>query len=278
MSRSPSQGFTLDADFLDVPRVRQQTGTLLRGWSSKMSPGTKRYSIFDLHQFAAFVFGEEAPPPLGERDDTRAASVMLWFLRTGSAPAAVSGFIEWLTVRGFSASTTIRKVKTLRLWARYLYERRAVPRSLDAFPIPSVASLRLAEPKTSTGIEHLPPATQVRVRELLAARDQAIEDLLGHSSVGRDRLIELDWKDVELGGWPMREEGDVHAPPARVRFPLRGGREFWRHLVPHATRALRCWRRAYVQFFGRVPPDQPVFVTMTGKRLSPEQLREVVDR
>lgn len=288
MSPSPKQRFNLEVGLLEAPRVRQRVGPLLHGWSSGQHKDTKRNRYLDLHQFAAFVLGENLPPP-HERDDTRAASVMLELLRVRSGHAAASEFLDWLTTRNYRPETKIRKMKTLRLWARYLYEKRAAPRHLDALPIPSIATLRSHDepspttptisstPSERANVEHLSPEAQSRAHRVLDARNQAIVDLLAHSSLDRGQLLDLNWGNVDFGQHPVLEDDDALAPPARVQVPLRDGRQYWRHLVPHATHTMRRWNRTYVSHFFAALPDRPVFATLTGKRLSVSRLYEITD-
>jgi|GEM_PF-1333341 len=283
---SSKQRFNIEAELLESPRIRRHVGALLRGWTSGQSSGTKEGRYLDLHQFAAFTLGEDLPDP-NERDNTRAATVMLGLLRVQSGHAAVSGFIEWLATLGYSPQTQIRKVKTLRLWARYLREKRAASRDLDAFPIPSAASLKSRnEPHTLTReptprepneVEHLSVEGRAHAHRVLETRDQAIVDMLTHSSLDHAQLLDLNWRNIDFGQHPVLEEDDPLAPPARVQVPRRDGRQYWRHLVPHATRTMRRWNRAYVSHFCAALPDRPVFATLTGKRLSPSRIYQIAD-
>ena len=282
--------FTLEAGILAAPRVRQRMGPLLHGWLAGQSRRTKTSSLLDLHQFAAFVLAEDLPP-LEERDNTRAATVMLGLLRVRAAHAAVSGFIESLKAQ-YSAASTIRKVKTLRLWARYLCEKRAVTRHLDDFPIPTRASLEgitaspsnpqnaptpapPPSPHEGASIEHLSAEGRAHARQVLEARNLAIVDLLLHSSLDPIQLLDLDWGDIDFGKRPRGDE--VLLPPVRIKVPRRDGREYWRSLVPHATHTMRSWNNAYISHFCAALPDRPVFPTIAGSRLSPSRLYEIVE-
>lgn len=260
-------------------------GALLRGWSSSQSQGTKDGRYLDLQQFSAFVLEEELPPP-NDRDNTRAATVMLGLLRAQSGHAAVTGFIESLAAsRRYCPETIIRKVKTLRLWARYLYEKGAAPRSLDSFSIPSASSLEtkhedssaVPSASESTVIEHLSIEGQIHAHQLLETRDQAIVDVLVHSSLDPTQLLDLDWQDVDLGKHSVLDEDTRRSPPVRIKVSRRDGRGYWRTLAPHATNTIRHWHRAYVSHFCGALPDRPVFATLTGKRLSTSRLYEIVE-
>lgn len=284
MPPSSKQRFNIEAEFLESPRIRRHVGSLLRGWSSGQSLGTKEGRYLDLNQFAAFTLGEELPDP-DERDNTRAATVMLGLLRVQSAHAAVSGFIDQLAAEGYSPQTQIRKVKTLRLWARYLCEKRAASRSLDAFPIPSVASLSSRnEAHTLTSdptryepneVEHLSVEGRAHAHRVLETRDKAIVDMLTHSSLDHTQLLDLNWGNVDFGQHPVLEDDDRLTPPARVQVPRRDGRRYWRSLAPHATRTMRRWNRAYISHFCAALPDRPVFATLTGKRLSLSRIYQI---
>ena len=213
---------------------------------------------------------------------------MLVLLRARSGRTAVADFLDWLTAREYKPETQRRRMKALRLWGRYLYEKRAAPRHLDMLPIPSVASLKTqAEPPTTPALaaiteesadaEHLSPEAQTRARRVLEARNRAIVDLLTHSSLDRAQILELTWGNIDFGQHPVLEGDDALAPPARVQVPRRDGRQYWRHLAPHATSTMRRWNRTYVSHFLAALPDRPVFSTLAGKRLSPSRIYEITD-
>lgn len=285
VSHPSKQRFTLEPGVLAAPRVRQQVGCFLNGWSRGQHPDTKRNRYLDLHHFAAFVLHEDVPH-WSDRDNTRAATVMVALLRAQPGHDALSGFVEWLTVvRHYSAQTIIRKLKTLRLWARYLYERRAVPQHLDEFPIPSIASLEAlagklsepSQPSTPTehaDVEHLSTEDRAHAHQVLEIRNEAIEGLLAHSSLDIAQLLELTWSDVDFHEQPMLEDDDL-APLARVQVSRRDGHRYWRQLPPHATDTMRRWKRAYVSHFCAALPDRPVFSTLSGKRLCPSRLYQL---
>lgn len=282
MSPPSKHRFNLEAGILEDPRTRRHVGALLRGWSSSQSQGTKEGRYLDLQQFSAFVLDEDLPPP-GERDDTRAATVMLGLLRAESSHAAVSGFIEWMpTRRRYSAETMIRKVKTLRLWARYLYDKGASPRNLDSFSIPKASALENARAPTTSpdedaAIEHLNIEAQEHAHQILEARDQTIVDLLVHSSLDHTQLLDLDWRDVDFGKHPVLDADDRLALPVRIKVSRKDGREYWRALAPHATNMMRQWHHAYVNHFCGAMPHQPVFTTIAGRRLSSSRLYEIAE-
>ncbi len=244
-----------------------------------------RGRYFDLHQFAAFVLEENMPPP-AKRDRTRSAIVVLALLRVRPGHVEVAEFVEWLNGRCYAHETIVRRVKTLRLWAHYLYERQAVPRNINAFPTPKASSAQtstsneaavLATPVESADVQHLPPEAQARAHQFLETRNQAIVDLLTHSSLDHTQLRHLDWGAVDLGKHPSMEEDDTIIPPARVQVPRRDGRSYWRHLAPYATRALRHWSRVYTSRFGATFPDRPVAPTLSGKRLSQARLYQITN-
>ena len=261
-------------------------GNLLYGWSNGQHRDTKRNRYLDLHHFATFVLNEELPRP-SERDDTRAATVVLGLLRAQPGHTALSEFLEWLNVCNYKPETKVRKLKTVRLWARYLYEKRAVPRHLEDFSIPSVACLESQEenasddalpsmPREVDDAKHLSTEGRAKANQTLKARDQAIMNLLAHSTLDHVQLLGLNWEDVDFGQHPLHED-DALAPPVRVYVPRRDGHKYWRHLVPHATHTMRHWNRAYVSHFCAALPDRPVFCTLTGKRLSPARLYQITD-
>lgn len=290
LHRPSTPRFLLEAGFIDAPLVRQRVGPLLDRWSSGQHPDTQRNRHLDLHQFAAYVLHEDLPPKC-ERDGTRSAAVMLGILRIQAGHAAAEGFLQWLSARGYRPATQRRKIKTLRLWARYLHDKQLAPDNLDSFAIPSASTLRARNeptpepsgeqtspppvPAELASIEELPPRMRARALEMLQARNEAIVGLLRHSSLKGSQLLDLDWEDVDLGTRPVSDDDDTIAPPARVRVSRRDGCGAWRHLVPHATHTMRRWYRTYVGHFCAAPPKRPVFATISGKRLHPSRLCEI---
>ncbi len=284
VSRSSKIGFNLETELLDAPHLRRRVATLLRGWSGNQSNNTIRCRHFDLHQFAAFVLEEDLPSP-AKRDNTRSAIVMLALLRLQPGHVAASEFVEWLKGRCYAHETIVRRVKTLRLWAHYLYERRMVPRNIDEFPTPRAPTFKitgneaspLATPVENADTEHLPPEAQARAQRFLETRNRTIVDLLTHSSLDHTQLRGLDWGAVDLGKSSALDDDDTIIPPARVQVPRRDGRSYWRHLAPHATRTLRRWSRVYASRFGATLPDRPVAPTLGGDRLSQSRLYEITN-
>lgn len=278
MSPNPSVDFSFNAAALEYPLVRRHVSALLRAWLYGLQHSTRKNFTFDLHQFAGYVLGEELPPPR-ERDDTRSAAVLFQILRTHSDNTAISGFVEWLLARrGCSRSTAVRKLKSLRLWARHLYERRAVPRNLDAFPLPCAEALESSTPPSSLGeqtlLEHLSPDVREHAYAFLEARDQALSTVLAHSTLRPTNLIDLEWRGVDFGAYP---DEDSILPPVRVKVLRLDGGTRWLTLTATASRALRHWHLAYVRFFCGAPPTHRAFTTITGKRMSPSRLGEPVD-
>lgn len=276
--------FNFDVAVLETPQLRRRVGALLRAWLYDLQDSTRKNFTYDLHQFATYVLGEDLPLP-SERDDTRAAIVVYGLLWTQHVHVVVSGFLESLTDRDYRPSTVTRKLKSLQLWARHLYERRAAPQSLDALSLPSASSLVPHDSVTASSstderaaLERLPPEVRSRAYAVLEARDQAIVTLLSHSTLQPTRLLELDWKGLDFGKHPPREDCDALSSSIRIEVPRRYGQAFWRPLTLTASRAMKRWYLAYIRFFRETPPpDRPVFTTLSGKRMSPSQLREVVN-
>ncbi len=253
----------------------------MRGWSANRAASTISCRHVDLHYFAAFVLHEDVPAPK-DRDNIRSAIVVLGLLRAGHAQGAVSEYIQ--ARRGHdAASTIIRRVKTLRGWARHLFEKRISPRSLDALSTPSPADLNPLRPNNSdsdtTGefadLQRLSQEAKTRARQFIDARNQTIASLLAHSTLDRPRLMDLDWGAVDFAQ-PLSIDDDT-VPPARVKVPGRDGRSYWRHLGPRATRTLRHWSRVYTGRFGATMPDRPVVTTIRGERLSRSRLYQIAD-
>jgi len=251
----------------------------MRGWSGSRAASTVNCRHVDLHYFAAFVLDENVPAPK-DRDNIRSAIVMLGLLRSDHAQSAVSEFIEARKEHD-AATTIIRRIKTLRGWAHYLFKKRVSPRNLDAFAIPQIDDLDTrprdhSEPSATSEDEELQqfsPAGQTRARRFIDARDQTIVDLLAHSTLDRPRLMDLDWGSVDFVQ-PLSVDGDA-MHPARVKVPGGDGRSYWRHLGPRATRTLRHWSRVYTSRFGATLPDRPVVATLRGERLSQSRLYQI---
>jgi len=212
---------------------------------------------------------------------------VLGLLRVGAShtESVVCQFIDERSVR-HAPSTIVRRIKTLRSWAHYLHLRRAAPCSLDAMPIPDLAALvdgattattATAPDLADEGLDfnRLHSEAKVRAQGFLAARDQTIVDLLEHSSLDRPRLLHLDWGALDL---PPQEKGTSIPVPARIQVPGRDGRPLWRHLGHRATRIVQHWSHVYASRFGATLPDRPVFVGLSGERLSQTRFYEVADR
>ena len=283
MNSQHQPAFDCQIEILDVPGLRRRIYDLKRGWCAGKSENTVRSRHADLRDFASFVLGRPVAKP-SRREHIRAATVVLGLLRVGArhTESVVCQFIEDRKVR-HAPLTVIRRVTTVRNWSRYLYLRRAAPCSLDAMPIPSPATL--TADVTTTGVpdldhegldfNRLHPEAKVRAQGFIATRDQTIVDLLEHSSLDRARLLHLDWGALDL---PPQEEGTSIPVPARIQVPGRDGRPLWRYLGHRATRIVQHWSRVYASRFGATLPDRPVFVGLSGERLSQTRFYEVADR
>ncbi len=273
--------FSIEKKLLQAPRVRRTIGNLMRGWSGNRAARTIDCRHVDLHHFAAFILHEDVPAPKN-RDNIRSAIVVLGLLRAGHAQGAVSEYIEARREHD-AASTIIRRVKTLRSWARHLYERGISPRNLDALPTPTPDDLHPVRHDNSdtdntsefAELQRLSQEAKTRARQFIDARNQTIESLLAHSTLDRPRLMDLDWGAVDFAQHLSIDDDTVL--PARIRVPGRDGRSHWRHLGPRATRTLRHWSRVYTGRFGATLPDRPVVTTLRGERLSQSWFYEIAD-
>lgn len=283
MNSQHQPAFDCQIEILDVPGLRRRIYDLKRGWCAGKSENTVRSRHADLRDFASFVLGRPVARP-SRREHIRAATVVLGLLRVGAThtESVVCQFIEERSVR-HAPSTIVRRIKTLRSWAHYLHLRRAAPCSLDAMPIPDLAALAADATTAITpdlahegvDLNRLHPEAKTRAQGFIATRDQTIVDLLEHSSLDRPRLLHLDWGALDL---PSQEEGTSIPVPARVQVPGRDGRPLWRHLGHRATHIVKHWSRVYASRFGATLPDRPVFVGLSGERLSQTRFYEVADR
>lgn len=283
MNSQYQPAFDCQIEILDVPGLRRRIYDLKRGWCAGKSENTVRSRHVDLRDFASFVLARPVAKP-SRREHIRAATVVLGLLRVGAShtESVVCQFIDERR-ESHAPSTIIRRIKTLRSWAHYLHMRRAAPCSLDAMPIPEPAAL-VASETTATApdvtleevdVNRLHPEAKIRAQGFIATRNQTITSLLEHSSLDRPRLLHLDWGALEL---PPQEEGTSIPVPARVQVRGRDGRPLWRHLGHRATRIVKHWSRVYASRFGATLPDRPVFVGLSGERLSQTRFYEVADR
>ena len=277
---APSTSTVLcDRAFLDEPYRRRQVGNWLRGWNGRRTKKTKQCRSVDLHYFAAFVLGEALD--LEKRDDTRAALVLLGVLRSGQLASVAHQFVE-ARRHDDAPSTLIRRMKTLRCLANYLCDKDPGLHVRDAFPVPTLSSLQAApdapDPDVDTEeseVQDLPTSARPRARGFLQARDHTIVSLHRNAALPPAFLLGLNWSAVDFVDDPATHD---EAPmSALVRITRNDGQTYWHRLGHHATRSLRDWANTYASRFGARLPDRPVFVSLSGDRLSSSRLYQIVD-
>ncbi|MEM6296927.1 MAG: hypothetical protein AAGA54_37025 [Myxococcota bacterium] len=276
--QSPSTStVTFDRTFLDEPYRRRQVGNWLRGWNGGRSNQTRGCRSLDLHYFAAFALGEKSIPKPKNRDDIRAALVLFGVLRGGQSATIAHRFIE--TRRHDDApSTLIRRMKTLRSLANYLHSKDSSLRIRDALPMPTVSSLE-ARPSDvdaeESELQDLPIAARPRAQYFLQSRDHTIVSLHTNAALPPSVLQDLNWSAVDFVDSPATS--NAPPTPARVRIPRNNGQTHARRLGHYATSSLLGWADTYTRRFGGRLPDRPVFVSLSGARLSPSRLYQIVD-
>lgn len=232
-----------------TPLDRRVLRPLLRHWNHNVAEKTVQVRYGDLRHFVAFVSGSKTPPPPSPYADEHAASITALLLFEHPHPARViSHYIERKRESNQS-STLIRRLKTLRSWARQLDV-------IDDFPY------NVDQPLESTPPKLYPKA---RDRRFVAQRDKILIDLLLHTPLERSQLLDLDWRDVDLG-----TDGDETTACIQPRCVP--GQRQPHHLGRAATRSLKLWSSVYTARFGPPSPGRPVIPSLWDHPLSKTRL------
>ena len=281
MQSQPTSTVTFDRALLDDPYRRRKVSYWLRGWVSTQSQNSQRFRFADLNAFAAFVLGEEVTKPK-DRDNTRSALAIFELLHNGHAQRVSSEYVDTLLQKTYSPQTISRKIRSVQKWAEHLDEQGAVLGARDMIMVPSLSELRTmasrhtALPKAEESeLQDLPTSARPGARDFLQSRDHTIVGLHKNAALPPSVLQNLNWSAVDF-------VDDLSSPdeppmPAGLRIPRSNGQTHWHRLGHHATSSLRGWAGTYKKRFGATLPDRPVFVSLSGERLSSSRLYQIVD-
>ena len=239
----------------DDPVVRRFEASLLA--ERNASALTAAGYLQDLSQFAAFKWGLETEPP---------------FPWARTTPEDARAFLMTFAQGGAKASTTRRKLASLRTFYRWLAREGAVqgnpfaalhgPRL--AKPLPKVLSVdevgRFLEAPLRE-LERLKKERKPPTREEVFAclRDAAFFESLYSTGCRLSEMTALSWRDIDFSSGSVVVTGKG----AKQRLCILGS---------HALAALRRLRRAADAFTpGGGGAEAPVFITAGAVRLPPRE-------
>lgn len=199
----------------------------------------------------------------------------------GSAPSGVDRAVvrRWLAAerrRGLASSTIARKLAAVRRYAGWAVQRGLMPHDPTLGLSAPAGSHRLPSVLRADELHQLldehPPGHVPEGADghLAASRDDAVLELLYGSGLRVSELCGLDLSDVDL----ERE---------RVRVWGKGARERVLPLTAPCRSALSSWCRDNREAFlaglqGPVSEGDALFHNRAGARLSPRDVRRIVDR
>ncbi len=218
------------------------------------SPHTLRAYRGDLERFLAF---------LAEYLNAEPAAIEA----TDIGPAAVRAHLAAMTRDGLARSSQARALSAVKSLFSFACRQGRLP----ANPAAGVKTPR----QEKTLPRHLRPGEIERLVEspagdtALQRRDRAILELLYATGLRVGELVSLDWGDVDLTARVLRVLG-------------KGGKE---RMVPFgapAAKALTAWRDDWDDYIRRQgtsgDPEEPIFLSNRGRRLSDRSVRRLVDR
>lgn len=179
-------------------------------------------------------------------------------------------YLAYLATRGFARRTIARRAASLRRYFAWLRRRGLVPTDPAAGLSAPKGEARLPRVLRPDELRTLlapakTPGSDVRA-EALQSRDAAVVELLYGSGVRVAELAGLDLADVELSR-------------ARSLVRGKGGKSRVVPLSDPAVAALQAWldngREALV---AAETPVAAVFLNQRGKRITPRDVRRIVDR
>ena len=217
------------------------------GRERNFSAGTVEYYEVDLKQFVNFL---EEQFPAGLEDPGQIDLIVL------------RAYVANLVSAGYKTGTVHRKIAVLRSFFRFLYSRGAVevnyskhlrlPKMPKRFPsfldmAQANRALELPDTSTPTGI-----------------RDRAILELLYATGIRRSELVGLNVDDVDFTQMKIKVFG-------------KGRKE---RIVPFnedAKNALMEYLKVRDKF-SKTPDEKALFLSRRGKRISPQEVYEIVKK
>jgi site-specific recombinase XerD len=229
--------------------------------------------VWPVEPFVASLTAASANTVAAYRRDVEA--FVEWAARSGAdGPASIDRkalrrYLSYLAAEGYAKRSIARKASALRRWFGWL---RGTGR-IEVDP-----SLGLSAPKGDARLPHVlkqdeldalldqPPATVGADEPPIRARDDAVLELLYGSGLRVGELCALGPDDVDLRARLVRVWG-------------KGAKQRRVPLSEPATDALREWlehhRRALA---ASGSPDDAVFLNRAGHRLTPRDVRRIIDR
>lgn len=198
-----------------------------------------------------------------------------WAERGGtSSPAEVDRtllrrYVAFLTTRRYARRTIGRKASALRNYFGWLHRTAATPVN---------PALRLAAPTGDGRLPHVltrsevtalldaPPAAVDHDPPAVRLRDDALLELLYGSGLRVSELCSLDRAAIDFDGRVLNVWG-------------KGGKERRVPMSPPSVDALRTWLvNGRPDLVAETSPPDAVFLNRRGKRMTPRDVRRVLDR
>ena len=199
----------------------------------------------DLDQFTEFCRRSKTEPPTAGLTDLRR-------------------YLAWLTTRDFARTSIARKAAALRAYYAFLVRagiRADDPGSLIQAPVRAKPLPPVFKRSQVDAILSLPPDD-----DPAGVRDRAILEMLYASGARVSELASLDLDALDLDG-------------SRVRLLGKGSKERYAPLGEPALDALRAYlATARHQLMTETSPPQALFVNARSKRITPRDVRRIVER
>ena len=218
----------------------------------------------DISQCACVRWGEDAEPP---------------FPWESATPEDARSFLMAFTQSGAKASTTRRKLASLRTFYRWLAREGSVIRN----PFVSLHGPRLAKPLpkvlTAEEVDRFLAAPLVELEQLkktkkpakrdevfACLRDAALFESLYSSGCRISEMMALSWRDMDIANGSVIVTGKG----SKQRLCILGSK---------AVEALRRLKRAADAFVpGGGDADRPVFLGLKGERMTPRDAERRMKR
>lgn len=230
-------------------------------------PAVAGGAAFDLEGFDAHLSGHAAATRRAYRSDL--ADAVTWLERAGvHDPASVTRvqlrrYLASLATRGRSRATVARRAAALRTYFAWLERSgRVVPSPAARLSavgrgsrLPVLASRDELERLLDAALDDDP----------VARRDRAVAELLYGAGLRVSELCGLDVGDVDLDRGHVTVMGKGHKPR---RVPVHAA----------ALAAVAEWRGVRPALMGEASPTAALFFNLRGRRLTPRDVRRLLER
>jgi site-specific recombinase XerD len=197
-----------------------------------------------------------------------------WATAAGvDGPAAVDrstvrAYLAALAADGLARSSMARKASSLRRyfhWAARTGRIEVDPTSGISVPAGGSRLPRVLHQDELNALLEEPPAAAADDPPAVRARDDAVLEVLYGSGLRVSELCSLGLSDLDLD---------------RTRATVwgKGGKQRVVPLSEPAVAALRCWIEQRAELVGEASPEGALFLNRRGKRLSPRDVRRLLDR